>query len=549
MSAHSLSHVVGPESKALAPVSASSRPPEVSASNTIQLDGGVHAMSDAAAVHSTAAAGVGGSASTLPHLDRIQQSFGRHDVTSVAAHTDHRSTQANRVMGSRGYAVGNHVAFSGSPDLHTAAHEAAHVVQQRANAVSTPNGIGRAGDRYERHADTVADRVVQGESAEPVLDQMTGGFSTSNGSADAGAVQHKLNMVAGYTETLNWSGEAVELIETWEQYESVMDALEAPMRGRTSRTKAKKYAKLLQFKQDMEATEITNDHDIRVEKTAQITFRLGQATKLLSSLPAQPAVNEPSDVNEAETDGLDLPTRLEALGSETTTVASSEGERLSDLPAAMGGLQPTTEQTEEEAAREQAEAEAPVKLRLKIMETEGPSRKGRLGEAEAKADAGINFDPSGTGSAELTGEISVLAGKKLETTSSPVPFVGGSQGRVQASAVLGATASASATATASYDSEKGLSGGLQGKAGAFAGGAFSVTPTVELVGPDNQTLASGSTTVGVTYGYGAEYEGEGSFQWGKFKLKSKGKVSAGLGMEWGVAFDVDLPAIYNRMIG
>mgnify|MGYP002064701929 CR=1 FL=1 len=32
-------------------------------------------------------------------------------------------------MGAKAYATGNHVAFQQQPDLHTAAHEAAHVVQ------------------------------------------------------------------------------------------------------------------------------------------------------------------------------------------------------------------------------------------------------------------------------------------------------------------------------------------------------------------------------------------------------------------------------------
>ncbi|MEO1271892.1 MAG: DUF4157 domain-containing protein, partial [Myxococcota bacterium] len=44
-------------------------------------------------------------------------------------------------MGSLAYATGHTVAFKQSPDLHTAAHEAAHVVQQRAGAVQLKGGI------------------------------------------------------------------------------------------------------------------------------------------------------------------------------------------------------------------------------------------------------------------------------------------------------------------------------------------------------------------------------------------------------------------------
>jgi len=48
------------------------------------------------------------------------------------------------------------------------AHEAAHVIQQR-GGVQLKGGVGEAGDAYERQADEVADRVVQGESAEELL--------------------------------------------------------------------------------------------------------------------------------------------------------------------------------------------------------------------------------------------------------------------------------------------------------------------------------------------------------------------------------------------
>ena len=68
-------------------------------------------------------------------------------------------------MGAQAFATGNHVAFAGTPDLHTAAHEAAHVVQQR-GGVHLKGGVGEAGDTYEQHADAVADKVVRGESAE-----------------------------------------------------------------------------------------------------------------------------------------------------------------------------------------------------------------------------------------------------------------------------------------------------------------------------------------------------------------------------------------------
>src|SRR5262249_23052070 len=72
------------------------------------------------------------------------------------------------------FAVGNAVAFDGAPDLHTAAHEAAHVVQQR-GGVQLKGGVNEAGDEHEQHANQVADRVVAGSSAEDLLDRYTSG--------------------------------------------------------------------------------------------------------------------------------------------------------------------------------------------------------------------------------------------------------------------------------------------------------------------------------------------------------------------------------------
>jgi hypothetical protein len=126
-------------------------------------------------VQERAAAGVAsGSGGPLAHKDQIQASFGRHDIGHVEAHVGGEAADAAADIGARAYATGNQVAFATQPDLHTAAHEAAHVVQQR-GGVQLKDGVGRAGDAYEQHADAVADRVVAGQSAEGLLDQMAGG--------------------------------------------------------------------------------------------------------------------------------------------------------------------------------------------------------------------------------------------------------------------------------------------------------------------------------------------------------------------------------------
>lgn len=129
---------------------------------------------DAQQVQSLAAQGVAGSGGSLPHLDTIQQSFGRHDVGAVQAHVGGDAASATKAMGATAYATGNDVAFGSSPDLHTAAHEAAHIVQQR-SGVQLKGGVGQVGDPYEQHADQVADLVVQGKSAEALLDKSPGG--------------------------------------------------------------------------------------------------------------------------------------------------------------------------------------------------------------------------------------------------------------------------------------------------------------------------------------------------------------------------------------
>ena len=87
-------------------------------------------------------------------------------------------------MGAEAYAMGNDVAFGGAPSLHTAAHEAAHVIQQQ-RGVQLKGGVGQTGDAYEQHADRAADAVVAGRSAEAILD------AAPSGSSGGAAIQRK----------------------------------------------------------------------------------------------------------------------------------------------------------------------------------------------------------------------------------------------------------------------------------------------------------------------------------------------------------------------
>lgn len=115
-----------------------------------------------------AAEGVSGTAQPLPHQAAIQQSFGPHDVSGIQAHVGGPAARASETIGAEAYATGSSVAFREAPSLFTAAHEAAHVVQQRAG-VQLLGGVGVEGDVYEQNADAVASRVVAGQSAADLL--------------------------------------------------------------------------------------------------------------------------------------------------------------------------------------------------------------------------------------------------------------------------------------------------------------------------------------------------------------------------------------------
>lgn len=117
--------------------------------------------------------GIQGTPQPLPHLERIQEAFGSFDVSNVKSFVGGSGERACQNMGATAYTMGDSVVFETVPDLHTAAHEAAHVVQQRAG-VQLKDGIGKTGDGYEQHADKVADAVVHRQPAAPLLQEFTG---------------------------------------------------------------------------------------------------------------------------------------------------------------------------------------------------------------------------------------------------------------------------------------------------------------------------------------------------------------------------------------
>jgi hypothetical protein len=154
--------------------------------------------------------GVAGATSALPHLDSIQKSFGDFDVSNVKTRQGGDAADASKAMGADAFATGDRIGFRDAPDLHTAAHEAAHVVQQRAG-VQLYGGVGKEDDAYERHADAVADKVVAGEPADYLLSQMASPAATSAAGGQGVQLQ-----VAGKKEKLGEGEEAFQ--QMWDAH-------------------------------------------------------------------------------------------------------------------------------------------------------------------------------------------------------------------------------------------------------------------------------------------------------------------------------------------
>ncbi|MEJ7602679.1 MAG: DUF4157 domain-containing protein [Kofleriaceae bacterium] len=159
-----------------------------------KVDGGAARPANARNIAMT---GVAAASATLPFGERIQRAFGRHDVSNVRVQIGGAAESATFALGARAYASGDKIAFGAAPDLHTAAHEAAHVIQQRAG-VELDDDLGRADDEYERAADEVADAVVAGRSAETLLDRHARGTAAARGMV----VQRKQLSKAKFAKTV-----------------------------------------------------------------------------------------------------------------------------------------------------------------------------------------------------------------------------------------------------------------------------------------------------------------------------------------------------------
>ncbi len=161
-------------------------------------------------IQQVAATGFSGSAASLPHLNRIQQSFGV-DLSGVQAYVGGDAAAACQRIGAQAYASGNQIAFKEQPSLELAAHEAAHIVQQRSGKVQLAGGVGQVGDKYENHADAVAAEVAAGRSAAPLL----GEYANVNPSSD---VQEKFRSLVQSKSTYCEAGEKDKPVMRFESF-------------------------------------------------------------------------------------------------------------------------------------------------------------------------------------------------------------------------------------------------------------------------------------------------------------------------------------------
>lgn len=131
-----------------------------------------------------ATTGVQAATTPLPHISRIQSSFGQHDLSRVRTQVGGSAAESASVLGAEAYTIGDRVGFREPPSLFTAAHEATHVVQQRSQPV------GQRLNHHEREADKIASLVVKGHSVEGLLGKNLGGADHATGAkAPASAVQ------------------------------------------------------------------------------------------------------------------------------------------------------------------------------------------------------------------------------------------------------------------------------------------------------------------------------------------------------------------------
>jgi hypothetical protein len=152
----------------------------------------------ARAMHAVARQGLGDPAGPYPHGDRIRAAFGAYAPSGLSAHMGPAARAASGALSAGGYVLNGRAVFGGRPSLHTAAHEAAHMVHQAHGGAALAHGIGHMSDAHERMADRVADVVAAGGSAEPLL---ASAFGSAAPSTPTGPMLQMINRIASNTAT------------------------------------------------------------------------------------------------------------------------------------------------------------------------------------------------------------------------------------------------------------------------------------------------------------------------------------------------------------
>jgi peptidoglycan hydrolase-like protein with peptidoglycan-binding domain len=103
----------------------------------------------------------------------MENRFG-HDFSQVRVHTDEKAARSAQAVEAQAYTVGRNIVFGErqySPATaggqRLLAHELTHTLQQTGVSSQPSLTIGRVDDPYEREAEQVSARVVNGQSAQP----------------------------------------------------------------------------------------------------------------------------------------------------------------------------------------------------------------------------------------------------------------------------------------------------------------------------------------------------------------------------------------------
>ncbi|BAV07948.1 hypothetical protein SAMN05421788_103294 [Filimonas lacunae] len=87
----------------------------------------------------------------LPHYDRIQQSFGRHDVSHIQAHVGAEAAAASGAIGAAAYAPGVDIS-PGMPVADSLPFEVVHPLQRKQASLAHDNSVQDTGNNLTHKA-------------------------------------------------------------------------------------------------------------------------------------------------------------------------------------------------------------------------------------------------------------------------------------------------------------------------------------------------------------------------------------------------------------